>query len=212
MHESIKLMNLLSEQVACVLESILENTGLIQVPRIRSCGSFRCFNSMRVPEISIGDYFLRFQRYAKCSDSCYVLAFIYLDRLLQNFPDFKLTRLTVHRLLLATIVLAIKYLEDYYSDNIAYAKIGGVSLTELNSLESNVLLLLHYNLYVDSSLYRLYIQELELEYQRITGEKSTNRKEEEKYYEVVSKPMRGVLSMTSMKTIPSTEDFMCDQV
>ena len=63
-------------------------------------------------------------------------------------------------MILAAFILAIKYNEDcYYSMNY-YSKIGGISLSELNSLESEYLILIGYNLFIQAKLYDKYYNDL----------------------------------------------------
>ena len=57
-------------------------------------------------------------------------------------------------------MLAIKYNEDHYYDNSFYARVGGVSLEELNFLEREMLLLLRYELYVQPQLFQKYLAEI----------------------------------------------------
>ena len=92
------------------------------------------FNSVNVPRISLYDYFNRIYKYVECSDVCYVTAFIYIDRAIQNEPSFFPTQKNIHRLVLGAVILAIKYNDDIYADNQFYAKVGGISLKEINSL------------------------------------------------------------------------------
>ncbi len=56
-----------------------------------------CFTSAKVPAISVESYLGRIRQYTHCTDSCFVLAFIYIDRLLQKNPDFALSGHNVHR-------------------------------------------------------------------------------------------------------------------
>lgn len=55
------------------------------------------------------------------------------------------------RLVLTATVLAAKFLDDEYYTNRHYAKVGGVSLAELNSLEMHMLTLLAYRLRVSTT-------------------------------------------------------------
>ena len=57
------------------------------------------------------------------------------------------------RLMITGIVLAIKYNDDNYYDNVFYSKVGGITSYELNSLESEMLRLLAYDLYVSQEAY-----------------------------------------------------------
>eukprot|EP00826_Nyctotherus_ovalis_P014865 TRINITY_DN1417_c0_g1_i7.p1 TRINITY_DN1417_c0_g1~~TRINITY_DN1417_c0_g1_i7.p1 ORF type:complete len:163 (-),score=12.33 TRINITY_DN1417_c0_g1_i7:179-667(-) len=150
------------EQIATVLERVIKSL------ESDTCSSNRgvClthFDSANVPAISLKDYLARIDMYSGYSDSCFVLAFAYIDRLLQNNPGFILTKYNSHRIVLSAVVLAINYSEDNYFDNAVFARIGGISLPELNLLEIYTLLLLRHELYVDSELYFLYTQELQLQ-------------------------------------------------
>ena len=92
------------------------------------------FDSIIVPDIPIREYIAHFHRYAECSDSCYALAFIYIDRAIIMSPGLTLSMRSVHRLFIASIVLAIKYIEDKHANNAVYSNIGGISSIELNNL------------------------------------------------------------------------------
>lgn len=53
-------------------------------------------------------------------------------------------------------LLAIKYNEDDYYSNEYYAKVGGVSLTEINLLEYESLKLIKHRLFVDADFFIKY--------------------------------------------------------
>jgi hypothetical protein len=57
---------------------------------------------------------------------------------------------------LATVVLAIKYNEDDYYANDYYAKVGGISLQEMNQLEFECLRMLDHILFVNEEFYKKY--------------------------------------------------------
>jgi len=128
------------------------------------------FDAVKSPSINLHDYLARLYKYTKCSDSCYIVAFIYIDRVLRNNPSILLTRKNIHRLVLISLLLAIKYSDDEYADNLHYSKIGGISLSEINSLESEMLVLVNYNLYIDPCLYFEYYNDLIIYSQKITQE------------------------------------------
>ncbi len=91
----------------------------------------------RLPR-SVGDYLQRIHTYSKASDSSFVLALIYMDRLLLSKPGLEANSLTVHRLFLGAILCAVKYHDDYHPTNKHYASVGGISVAELNGLELEV--------------------------------------------------------------------------
>ena len=58
--------------------------------------NFKCFYGLKAPKISIKDYLFRIHKYAKCSESCFVIAIIYLERLITIICGV-LASLIVHR-------------------------------------------------------------------------------------------------------------------
>ena len=61
------------------------------------------------------------------------------------------TSLTVHRLVITAVMLAAKFMDDKYYNNAYYAKIGGVTTSELNHMELEMLRMLDYRTFVSSS-------------------------------------------------------------
>jgi Cyclin len=57
------------------------------------------FQSSYPPEVSIHAYLERIKKYAGCSDSCFVVALIYIDRMIE-IRNVVLTSLNVHRLII----------------------------------------------------------------------------------------------------------------
>lgn len=119
------------------------------------------FSSNLVPDLSIADYMARIQKYFNCSESCFVAMLIYLDRLTSSTP-IVVNLSNIYRLLLTSMVLAVKFWEDKLRTNTFYAKVGGVSLKELNEMESNGLRLLEWNVHISDQDYQIYFNELKL--------------------------------------------------
>ena len=81
---------------------------------------------------------------------------IYADRMCTT-SGIILNPYNIHRIILGCLLLAIKYNEDVYFTNEHYAKVGGISLEELNHLENFSFQFLNYNLYVSDDLYQKYL-------------------------------------------------------
>ena len=62
----------------------------------------------------------------------------------------------IYRLILASLIVAIKYNEDDYFRNDFYAKVGGVTKNEVKYLEYEFLLRIKFNLYVDDDVFNKY--------------------------------------------------------
>ncbi|TKY48760.1 Cyclin-U1-1 protein [Spatholobus suberectus] len=134
-----------------------------------NCGSVRLGNSLntfhgvRAPSISIPKYLERIYKYTNCSPSCFVVGYVYIDRLTHKHPDSLVTSLNVHRLLVTSVMVASKMLDDEHYNNAVYARVGGVSNAELNKLELELLFLLDFRVMVSSRVFESYCFHLEKE-------------------------------------------------
>ncbi len=154
------------DMVALVLEHIVKQFENQKAKSGTFCYTDRIldkltkFNSKRPPAIPIRHYMKRIEQYAKCSESCYIGALIYLDRAMQN-GHITLRSLNIHRLIITSMLLSIKYLEDFYYDNEYYAKVGGLSLREINDLEAEMLQMLGFSVHIEEAIYYKYKEDIE---------------------------------------------------
>jgi hypothetical protein len=89
-----------------------------------------------------------------------ILALIYIDRYNLNSSDFTLTWLNIHKLLLASLVLATKFHDEVYYDNKAFEIGGGVNNVKLIELEMKVFQTLEFNLFVDDGYFFEFLDSL----------------------------------------------------
>ena len=122
------------------------------------------FNSKKVPAITINKYLMRIVKYSRPAYASIVTTLIYIDKLCEMSNQI-LTHMNIHRLLLSCFVISIKFNEDDYYSNEYYAKVGGISLDELNKLEEAILSLLEFKLFIDDELYDNYEKQLSGEVQ-----------------------------------------------
>ena len=101
----------------------------------------------------------RIHKYATCSNECFILALIYIDRLIQR-NNFLLTELNVHRVVITAVLVAAKFFDDAYYNNAYYAKVGGVLVSEMNGLEVDFLFRVNFSLQFTPELFRKYRDEL----------------------------------------------------
>ncbi len=104
-----------------------------------------CFCSATTPAISVTDYLARFYSYGKFSATCLFGAQIYLKRFATATRQ-QLHDRNIHRLIACAVLCAVKFMEDNIHNNRLHAEIAGISLQEMNSLESTFLSVLDYNL------------------------------------------------------------------
>jgi hypothetical protein len=144
--------------IASVLEHLISmNAKILQRKKIEPT----IFHALRAPSISVEAYLQRIAKYAHCKKDHFILSLIYIDRLIQAHPSIILCDLNAHRLLITSVVLAVKYSSDFFYDNNYYAKIGGVPVEELNNLELRFLFLINFRLYVSTDLFERYDSELQ---------------------------------------------------
>uniref|UniRef100_A0A7S4PH37 Cyclin n=1 Tax=Paramoeba aestuarina TaxID=180227 RepID=A0A7S4PH37_9EUKA len=103
------------------------------------------FHALRAPIISLRQYVERVTTYAPCTVECFVVALVYLNRMSSQKLGF-INPMTIHRLFLASLLLAAKYYDDLYFNNKFYARVGGISCKELNALELEFLIRTEFSL------------------------------------------------------------------
>lgn len=101
-------------RVLVLLSSVLErsirnNEKLLQASKVKDVVTI--FHGTRPPSLSIRRYIERIFKYSKCSISCFIVAYIYIDRFLQRMQA-RITSLNAHRLIITSIMVAAKFLDD----------------------------------------------------------------------------------------------------
>lgn len=95
----------------------------------------RKFYSKKPPPISLENYLLRLHEYCPMSTAVYLATSLYIHRLAAKERIIPVTARNVHRLVLAGLRIAMKALEDQSYPHRRFAKVGGVSESELGRLE-----------------------------------------------------------------------------
>ncbi|PFH36868.1 hypothetical protein BESB_050600 [Besnoitia besnoiti] len=135
------------------LATVLQHLVSISPPGL---GEITSFHAIKEPQISIHDYLDRIAKYFGCSNECFVLSLVYIDRIIKLHRDFNVSILNIHRLLITSVMLAAKFFDDVYYSNKHYARVGGVRTREMNLLETQFLTLINYHLYVSPQEYDQY--------------------------------------------------------
>ncbi|WVZ02874.1 hypothetical protein V8G54_023680 [Vigna mungo] len=138
-------------RVLSLLSSVLErlvqrNETLLEANHIKDVVTV--FHGLRAPSLSVRKYIDRIFKYSGCSPSCFVVAQIYVDRFIQH-TEIKLTSLNVHRLLITSIMLAAKFIDD--------------ATSQLNRLEMSFLFGVDFRLQVSVDTFGRYCRQLEKE-------------------------------------------------
>ncbi|KAH8149432.1 uncharacterized protein LAJ45_06511 [Morchella importuna] len=123
-----------NDLVYLISDMLLELVGLNDKIPLSGAGLTR-FHSRAPPTISIPDYLSRLALHASLQPSILLSMVYYIDILSTHYSPFVVSSLTVHRFLITAATVASKGLCDSFLTNGFYAKVGGVSLMELNLLE-----------------------------------------------------------------------------
>lgn len=110
------------------------------------------------PSVPIGSYLKGIANAIHAPEQAYAIAMVYIQRLLEGArrdgdAKIKLNLLTIHRIVLTALLLASKYLDDNHFSNASFARIGGVSLEELNRAEIEFLFKIRFVLRVTPEQY-----------------------------------------------------------
>ncbi|GBG26887.1 Cyclin-U4-1 [Hondaea fermentalgiana] len=82
-----------------------------------------------------------------------LIALIYTDRIHQVYPRARISTFNMHRIILAGMLLAVKFTEDRKVSNRFWAQVGGLELAELNHLEFQLCALLKFDLFIHPDEY-----------------------------------------------------------
>lgn len=128
--------------IADMLERLISHND--QIPL--SPQALTRFHSRTPPSISVLDYLKRIVRFTNVEKSCLFLILVYIDQICARRPLFTFSSLTAHRFIIVSITVASKGLCDVFSPNKFYARVGGIPVTELNTLEREFLLMIEWRL------------------------------------------------------------------
>ncbi|KAJ3161443.1 hypothetical protein HDU86_007225 [Geranomyces michiganensis] len=118
------------------------------------------FHSRVPPGIKLDDYLQRIVKFASVEPSVILLLLVYVDRICEINPNFTISSLTVHRFIIAAVTAGSKALSDIYCTNTYYARVGGISLQELNIMEMEFCKMIGWRLSCDIVLLQQYYANL----------------------------------------------------
>ncbi|GAA5860188.1 hypothetical protein JCM1840_002810 [Sporobolomyces johnsonii] len=117
--------------IASMLDRLIEHNDRIPL----TSNSLTRFHSRAPPSIGVRDYLLRIARYTNVEPCCLLILLPYVDKVCARMSTFTISSLTVHRFIIAAISVGSKALSDAFCTNGRYARVGGVSVVEMNLLE-----------------------------------------------------------------------------
>ena len=152
--QEIEINNIVNA-VSEILKQIIENNNEQPIKNDFIRKKHPSLYSEVPPKISIYEYVSRIQKYCAIEKNIIILGLIYIDRIC-DINHLRLTNYNIHRILFISILIALKYNEDSIYSNKYYSEVAGVSLKELNSMESSFLELLDFKLFVSEEEFKKY--------------------------------------------------------
>ena len=154
-HPAKKVITTISELLNNMCK---ENSSLeINDKNVASNKKIKYFMLKKIPSISIKDFLFRLTKYSKISESTLVMILIYIDRMCHKY-NFKITYYNIYKLMLASMVVAIKYNEDEFYTLDFYGKLGGISKFEMNILEYEFACMINFKLFITEELFYKYYE------------------------------------------------------
>lgn len=112
-------------------------------------------NAPASPSISLISFLNRIRTYTEIEDSSLINSMVYIDRLCA-IAKITLTPLNIHRIIIGSIVISIKYNEDNSFNFDYYSKVFGIAIKELKDIEFNFIQMIKYDLYISQADYSKY--------------------------------------------------------
>lgn len=147
--ESFWISTEAEERLTKVIGNSVWQIASLQQPQRRSTDETKIFEGEIIPQISLGDYLCRLRKYinrlfpVNTSEwgvspgmRSVVIALIYIDRLLEKRDAVKVTQYNIHRLCMAAVFVAAKYLEDDALPKNFLSNVAGVNKKQLAQIET----------------------------------------------------------------------------
>lgn len=117
---------------------------------------FHCFTSQRRQQFKLFHYIEKLVSSANCSASTFIVMLAYIDRLQQRRKCFQINRMNVRLVVLAALLVAVKFVDDVVYSKAHYASIGGVGVKKLNQLEFTFCQSAKWSFFVTAEDYKTY--------------------------------------------------------
>ena len=142
-----------------ILTMIVEKTFCVETNERKLAEEFNNisspFQSMRIPNMTILQLFKILYEYCKITPEVILVSVTMLLRIFSSdqYIDFPINTLSIHRLLLVTCAINNKFWNDEYVTNKYISKCFGISSKEMNEMELYFLQLIQFNLFVSRDEY-----------------------------------------------------------
>ncbi|KAJ1815432.1 cyclin-like protein interacting with PHO85 [Coemansia sp. RSA 2599] len=112
--------------------------------------SLTLFHARSVPTIDLETYMTRILKYCPCQNEVFLGLVVYMQQMIDQCArrrmPFTVDAFSIHRLVITAVTVGSKWFSDVFFTNSRYAKVGGISVAELNNLELQFLSIVDFDL------------------------------------------------------------------
>jgi len=108
------------------------------------------FYAKSIPNLSLDQYLFRIKKYSDIEDFTLISAFIFIKRFIEK-NKYLILKNNIFKIILASCSISIKFIEDLNYKNSYIAKIGGISLKDMNAIEYNFYILINFDLHLNEN-------------------------------------------------------------
>ena len=137
----INIQDIINYITTNILSIIQKNKHMKKKP---SKGINEPLYSKLIPVLTLEQYLVRIIKYTEIEKNTLITAYLYIIKLIKK-ENFILSINNIYRLLLGSVVLAKKVLEDIKYTNSFYCEIGGMSVLEFNKIEYSLFTRLNFD-------------------------------------------------------------------
>eukprot|EP00163_Fabomonas_tropica_P031338 TRINITY_DN741_c0_g2_i1.p2 TRINITY_DN741_c0_g2~~TRINITY_DN741_c0_g2_i1.p2 ORF type:complete len:238 (+),score=81.72 TRINITY_DN741_c0_g2_i1:652-1365(+) len=140
-----------TERVGHFARFVVARLDAIRVAAPANAGDKFANEPTHVPLV---DYVSRIVKLTKVFPNCILAGLVYIERMIEKNPALQISEANAHRLVFMATLLASKFLHDIPLQNKYWSKISGTySLTEVNTMEREILTLLGYDLNINEDVF-----------------------------------------------------------
>ena len=128
--------------ISSSLLSVIQNNKKMKLKP--SKGPNEPLYSKMIPVLPLKKFLLRIIKYTEAENNTLIVAYLYIIKLIKA-ENFILSLNNIYRILLGSVVLAKKFLEDINFNNLYFCQIGGMTVQELNSVEFSLFVRINFD-------------------------------------------------------------------
>ena len=149
--KEIKIISSLSKLINVIIKKNLKKKKNILSKKIKKDKFF----SLYIPTISIYDYIYRIIKFTQINISTLIISFVQLNNYLIKTKNYLCIN-NFFNLYITSCLINAKFYEDNYCPLSFFAKVGGVSIEELESFEFEFCNKLNFSFYISEDLYIIF--------------------------------------------------------